>query len=219
MYFDDETPFLHARSLCQLNCEVCAAEGQPQSGKCAAPHAAPTLVSAPCGDAALNLPRRTAAGSRPHARASALSRRGPGGAFSNLSQLREHLKNAHKKHMCTVCLEGRKALVSQQLLYSQVRWPEPPLSVYRLPPLRPGAPAAVVRSERMSPQRSSESLLSSRFPLKADAAQLAARCALSLRPTSRGISAAARQMSRTSSAPQASRREQETRRSAVVASL
>lgn len=45
MYFDDVVPFNHVRALCQLGCQVCAAEGQPSGGKCA-PRPVATLPAA-----------------------------------------------------------------------------------------------------------------------------------------------------------------------------
>ncbi|KAI5071584.1 hypothetical protein GOP47_0013835 [Adiantum capillus-veneris] len=42
-----------------------------------------------------------------------------GHIFRNLDQLRRHLFNAHKVHMCGLCLEGRKVFICEQKLYSK----------------------------------------------------------------------------------------------------
>lgn len=42
-----------------------------------------------------------------------------GHIFRNLDQLRRHLYNVHKVHMCGLCLEGRKVFISEQKLYTK----------------------------------------------------------------------------------------------------
>lgn len=43
---------------------------------------------------------------------------GADGAFGSLKELKAHVSRAHKKAYCEICLEGRKAFVSEQTLYS-----------------------------------------------------------------------------------------------------
>ncbi|MCO5577362.1 hypothetical protein L7F22_031193 [Adiantum nelumboides] len=42
-----------------------------------------------------------------------------GHIFRNLDQLRRHLFNVHKVHMCGLCLEGRKVFICEQKLYTK----------------------------------------------------------------------------------------------------
>lgn len=202
MFFDDEIPFNQARALTQLGCQICTAEGQPSGGRRAFPRAA---ASRACScrrhapdhwevDRLTSALRTVPAPSR--------LRRGPNGAFANLGQLREHLKTAHKKHMCSVCLEGRKAFVSQQFLYSQVRRRRRRRS-------SPSSQASIARWLRGA--RTSISLLQAppacaalaRSPRRSRGRP---RPAARLRLTLRSTSAAARPTWTTSSAPRASRR-------------